>query len=112
MFAEHADQIVPRSTLVAPTLLEIAIRVFGECHIGIWIEAVAVDRVAVDRPGRRGDQKNEAIVFDNADHLPECEPEELAMLEHLPRNDDIEGAIRNGDAVWVVENDVYALGER
>jgi hypothetical protein len=37
---------------------------------------------------------------------------ELTMIERVPGDDDIETAVRNWDALWVVENDVHALGGR
>ncbi len=87
-------------------------RVFGQRRIGVRIEAVTIDRVTVDRSCRRRDKKDETVVLDYTNHFLKHEPEELAVLESLPRNDKVETAVRRRDVVRVFENYVHAVACR
>ncbi len=103
MALEYADQIVPRPPLVTPDLDQPAVRVLGQGAIGVRIEAIAIDGMAMDRALGGRDQKDIAPRLQDSDHLGEGEPEELAVLQHLARKDQVDGRVVQRKLVGILE---------
>ncbi len=105
MAGEHPHQVVPRPALVAPHLHQAAVGVSGQGPVGVGIEAVAVDRMAMDGPRRRCDQEQVAAGPQHPDHLGEGQPEELAVLQHLARQHHVHRRIIQRQLVGVFQDD-------
>ncbi len=110
--AEDAHKILPGAASVAPDIDEFATGIAGERAIGIRIEAVAIDRVAVFRPGGGRDQEDETRGLQYTDHFREALPEELAMFEHLPAENDIDRSVLERNFIGTAENEGNAFAGR
>ncbi len=103
---EYADGVAPGSTLVGPGLDQPQPGPVGQRLPGVRIEAVAVDRIAVDGSRGRRDREGEAVGLQDAEDLAEHAPELSAVLEHLPGQDQIHRTIREGKTIDVGQHHI------
>ncbi len=105
MGSENPDEVVPRRSLVHPDIDQSAVGIPCQGLVGVGIETVAVHRMAMNRPGGGGDEKDIAARFHDPRHLCEGQPEEFAVFQHLAREHQINGGIGKRKLVGVLEHD-------